>query len=198
MKKMNRLISIAFAYLLLMFAFLAACKDPQPVEVVDEVETKAGFTKFISDIEPDMDAEEAEQRISSRLEIINMSIEEDTAKNELPQSDIDLLATLVRAEAGNQPLDGKKAVVDVVLNRVDSDRFPNTIQGVIYQEGQFNCIDDGNFSKALSTKDDTDYEAVRLELEERTDTEIIFFQTKSYSSYGTPAYVIGDHYFAKQ
>lgn len=195
---MNKLISVLFAYLLLLFAFWAACKDPEPIEVADEIEMNAGFTKFISDIEPDIDNTEAEERFSSRLEIINMEYEEDTAEIELPQSDIDLLATIVRAEAGNQPLDGKKAVVDVVLNRVDSNQFPNTIRSVIYQEGQFNCINDGNFAKAIYTKDDTDYEAVRLELEERTDTEIVFFQTNSYSSYGTPAYVIGDHYFAKQ
>ena len=202
---MNRLVSILMAYLLLMFVFYAVCQEPEEVEVAENYEMNAGISKFISDIEIENEDENA-KRTSSKLEIINNTVkecnaeivEEDTAKSVLSQSDIDLLATIVRAEAGNQSLAGKKAVVDVVLNRVDSEQFPNTIQSVIYQEGQFNCINDGNFAKALYTKDETDYEAVRLELEERTDTEIVFFQTSSYSSYGTPAYVIGDHYFAKQ
>ena len=48
-----------------------------------------------------------------------------------------LLACLVTCEAGNQPYEGKLAVANVVLNRVASSRFPNSISGVIYQSGQF-------------------------------------------------------------
>lgn len=48
-----------------------------------------------------------------------------------------LLACLVTCEAGNQSYEGKLAVANVVLNRVASSRFPNTISGVIYQSGQF-------------------------------------------------------------
>lgn len=196
---MNRIISILLAYLLLMFAFYAAAQEPEKIEVTEEVETKVGFYKFISDIEPSFSDNEDEKRTMSKLEIINKENEQSTTEDvEISQSDMDLLATIVRAEAGNQSLEGKRAVADVVLNRVDSEQFPNTIHGVVYQEGQFNCVKDGNFARALQTRDETDYEAVRLELEERTDTEIIFFQTSNYSSYGTPAYIIGDHYFAKQ
>ena len=50
---------------------------------------------------------------------------------------LEMLAKCVQAEAGNQGLLGKRLVVDVILNRVDSDRFPNTIEGVITQSGQF-------------------------------------------------------------
>jgi N-acetylmuramoyl-L-alanine amidase len=54
--------------------------------------------------------------------------------------DFQLLARLVTAEAGDEPLEGQVAVAAVVLNRVNDSGFPNTIQGVIYQEGQFKCL----------------------------------------------------------
>ena len=43
------------------------------------------------------------------------------------------LTCIIQAEAGNQPYAGKVAVANVVLNRVESERFPNTIKSVIYQ-----------------------------------------------------------------
>ncbi|TXC91504.1 LysM peptidoglycan-binding domain-containing protein [Metabacillus litoralis] len=58
----------------------------------------------------------------------------------IPQSitsnEMDLLARLVHAEAKGEPYAGKVAVATVVLNRVDSSLFPNTINGVIYQKDQ--------------------------------------------------------------
>ncbi|PKM83630.1 MAG: spore cortex-lytic enzyme [Firmicutes bacterium HGW-Firmicutes-13] len=48
-------------------------------------------------------------------------------------SDIDLLARLVRAEAGGEPYIGQVAVAATVLNRVKSSKYPNTIPGVVYQ-----------------------------------------------------------------
>ena len=52
-------------------------------------------------------------------------------------SDLDLLAAIIYHEAGNQPTEGKIAVGAVVLNRVYSGSFPNTISEVLYQPGQF-------------------------------------------------------------
>lgn len=54
-----------------------------------------------------------------------------------------LLAQLVEAEAGNQSFEGRVAVANVVLNRVASGKFPNSIEAVIYQSGQFSPITDG-------------------------------------------------------
>lgn len=48
------------------------------------------------------------------------------------QDDYMLLARLIRAESGNQPLEGKIAVGNVIMNRVNNPSFPNTISGVIY------------------------------------------------------------------
>lgn len=62
---------------------------------------------------------------------------------------VDLLARLINGEARGESYLGQVAVGAVVLNRVESSEFPNTISGVIYQKGQFSCITDGNFNKAI-------------------------------------------------
>ena len=53
------------------------------------------------------------------------------------QDDLFWLSRVVYAESGNQSLDGKIAVANVVLNRVKSPIFPNTIEGVLAQKNQF-------------------------------------------------------------
>ena len=62
------------------------------------------------------------------------------------ESEINLLARLVHAEARGEPYLGKVAVAAVVLNRVRSASFPNTISGVIYQAGAFDCVADGQIN----------------------------------------------------
>lgn len=57
-----------------------------------------------------------------------------------------LLARLVHGEARGEPYKGKVAVAAVVLNRVRSASFPNTIAGVIYQSGAFDAVSDGQIN----------------------------------------------------
>lgn len=61
---------------------------------------------------------------------------------------LDLLSRVISAEAGNQPLNGKIAVGNVILNRVADSRFPNTIYDVIYQRNQFSVVNEGRFYNA--------------------------------------------------
>ena len=61
-------------------------------------------------------------------------------------SNVNLLARLVYGEARGEPYTGQVAVAAVVLNRVSSSSFPNTIAGVIYQKGAFNVVDDGQIN----------------------------------------------------
>lgn len=57
-----------------------------------------------------------------------------------------LLAKLVYAEARGEPYKGQVAVAAVVLNRVKSASFPNTISGVIYQRNAFTCVNNGSIN----------------------------------------------------
>lgn len=61
------------------------------------------------------------------------------------ESELSLLARLVSGEARGEPYIGQVAVAAVVLNRVHSDDFPDTISGVIFQPGAFDAVWDGQF-----------------------------------------------------
>ncbi len=61
-------------------------------------------------------------------------------------SDVELLARLIYGEARGEPYVGMVAVGAVVLNRVRSSQFPNTIAGVIYQAGAFDAVSDGQIN----------------------------------------------------
>ena len=61
-------------------------------------------------------------------------------------SNVNLLARLIYGEARGEPYSGQVAVGAVVLNRVKSSSFPNSISGVIYQSGAFNVVSDGQIN----------------------------------------------------
>lgn len=61
-------------------------------------------------------------------------------------SDLNLLARVVYAEARGEPYSGQVAVAAVVLNRVKSSSFPNTISGVVYERGAFDAVTDGQIN----------------------------------------------------
>lgn len=107
---------------------------------------------------------------------------------------IKLLAQLIHAEAGNQDLKGKRLVGEVILNRMRSGRFPNSMEGVIYQEGSFGVIKDGAFEKAKSQITEEDLEAARLAWEDPLDQNILYFNTEKMDC-AKRWYLHGDHYF---
>ncbi len=61
-------------------------------------------------------------------------------------SDLNLLSRLVYGEARGEQYKGQVAVAAVVLNRVKSSSFPNTVAGVIYQAGAFDVVSDGQIN----------------------------------------------------
>ena len=61
-------------------------------------------------------------------------------------SNLNLLSRLVYSEARGEPYTGQVAVAAVVLNRVKSSSFPNTVSGVIYQNGAFDAVSDGQIN----------------------------------------------------
>ena len=66
-------------------------------------------------------------------------------------SNLNLLSRLVYAEARGESYTGQVAVAAVVLNRVESSSFPNTIAGVIYQKGAFDVVSDGQINMTPNT-----------------------------------------------
>ncbi len=67
-------------------------------------------------------------------------------------SDVQLLARAINGEARGEPYEGQVAVGAVILNRVSSSSFPNTIAGVIYQPGAFTAVADGQINVPIDSK----------------------------------------------
>ncbi len=73
-------------------------------------------------------------------------------------SDYELLARIISAEARGESYLGQVAVGAVVLNRVEHPSFPDTVSGVVYQNGAFSCLYDGQFYESIT---DSAYSAAR-------------------------------------
>ncbi len=112
----------------------------------------------------------------------------------LPYEDISLIALVTMAEAEGECEYGKRLVIDTILNRVDSEHFPDSVYDVIYQRNQFSSIWNGRIDRC-EVKEDI-CELVREELRSRTNTDVIFFTAGEYSKYGVPMFQIGNHYFS--
>lgn len=115
---------------------------------------------------------------------------------EASSDEIKLLAALIFCEAGNQSYRGKLAVANVVINRVLDDRFPNTIEEVIYQKYQFSPVGNGALAKALKSDIPSKCKkAAKAAIAGENNVEgYYFFTAKKYSNANLK---IGDHYFRK-
>ncbi|XQD02683.1 cell wall hydrolase (plasmid) [Bacillus subtilis] len=83
---------------------------------------------------------------------VNTKVKVKVDSNVNTSSEVDLLARLVRAEAESEPYSGKVAVAEVVLNRVESSQFPNSIHDVIYQSGQFSPVSNGSINRPADSE----------------------------------------------
>ncbi|WP_242952038.1 MULTISPECIES: spore cortex-lytic enzyme [Carboxydocella] len=116
------------------------------------------------------------------------------------RNDLTLLARLVQAEAGGEPYEGQVAVAAVVLNRVASPLFPNTIADVIFQPLAFESVSNGLINRPPSA---TALQAARDALNGYDPTQgALFFwnPSKPVSSWIWSRPIIrriGDHVFAR-
>lgn len=113
-----------------------------------------------------------------------------------------MLAKIAMAEAESEDTEGKALVMLVVLNRVWSDEFPDTIAGVIFQDGQFSPISNGRYDEV---KPDADcYRALQLIQIDGWDESrgATYFESKSESNWHSEHLTFlsqhGKHYFYKE
>lgn len=120
---------------------------------------------------------------------------EEQITEEIRLGEMELIAQLVQAEAGNQSLEGKRLVVDVVLNRVADPRFPDTVEEVIFQPGQFSVVNNGAFDKAAWNMTEEDFAAVAIEYEMHTNEEVLYFNNCSNVYGDGEPFKVGGHWF---
>lgn len=134
-----------------------------------------------------------EERRLSRLAA--QSAWRDISEISFADGDRYLLANLIYCEAGNQPYEGQVAVGAVVMNRVMSSVFPDTVVGVIYQNKQFSPVASGRLALALAENHATQacYSAADAAMSGTTTVgNCLFFRTPIEGLSGTQ---IGGHIF---
>lgn len=112
----------------------------------------------------------------------------------LNQEEIELIALVTMAEAEGECEEGKRLVIDTILNRVDSEHFPDTVYQVIYQPNQFSSMWSGRVDRCWIREDIC--QLVREELKIRLNSDVIFFNAGRYSEYGKPLFQVENHYFS--
>lgn len=136
--------------------------------------------------------EEERSYIPAAVEVEELSDNSEEAG--LSKEDIDLIALVTMAEAEGESEYGKRLVIDTILNRVDSEHYPDTVFEVIYQPSQFSSTWNGRIDRCYVMDDMC--QLVREELQERRNYEVIFFTAGEYGKYGTPMFQEGNHYFS--
>lgn len=161
--------------------------EPQEVSVLDVESVDAGETLYIE-----------ETRFSGTEIFLQELNQGEPSSGYLVTPEMAMLAQLVQAEAGNQDLTGKRLVADVVLNRVDDERFPDTVEEVIFQKNpvQFGVTVDGAFERVRGGISEECFEAVRIEWERksRLNKDVPYFNTEHEN--GKNPFRHGGHWFS--
>lgn len=111
--------------------------------------------------------------------------------------DFVFISSVVEAESNRSTdgdLSGRILIAETILNRVNDDRFPNTITEVLTQRGQFSTVRNGHsVTERTDYSDMAVYEAVQ-EIEAGEAPNVLFFNCRGYN-YGTPYDYVGGNYF---
>lgn len=106
----------------------------------------------------------------------------------ITKDDIYLIGQVATAEAGNQCILGQRYVIDTILNRVDSDKFPDTVYKVVNAPNQY--------TKARPEPSEEMLKIVQEEVDNRINTKVVFFQRAGYFDRTKPVTKIQAHYFS--
>lgn len=145
--------------------------DEEAIESFDE-----SVEAMQSELASELAAQEVEARIARELE---------EKRIKLSETDKNVLLRIVEAEATGEDIKGKMLVANVVLNRVNNDEFPNSVEQVVFQQRngkyQFSPIKDGRYYKVSIT--DLTREAVERVLNGEDESKgALYFMCRRYSS----------------
>lgn len=196
MIKHNRTVMVAFLLLANIITVTgitvqaASLQNSVNIEVVKMLDTVNESEAGEINVTFDMPASEIVPQIQDKI----LEIESEKAKEAERKAlyDQELLASIIFCEAGNQSYEGQVAVGAVVMNRINSDRFPDTMEDVIYQSGQFVPAMTGWLDTVRSTSGYTDstMQAAKDAIAGSNPIgDCLFFDQGGYG------YQIGAHYF---
>ena len=133
----------------------------------------------------------------ARIQKAAMSrIEASKRKTSLTEEEIQLLQKVVSAESRGESSETQYTVACVVLNRIESDIFPDTLAEVIVQSGQFACVENGAVYSAPITESVA--EAVNKALDNNTvDENVLWFRSGHYHGFHNRAFRLDRMYFSQ-
>ena len=136
----------------------------EEVSAEDNTENDIGISNNEEEDEEDISEEETESGNADSDNEVETEEETNTATTQRSRDwgseDSEVLLRIAMAEAESEGVIGKALVMMVVINRAWSESFPNTIEGVVMQSGQFTSVSDGRYYS--KTPDDECYEALEL------------------------------------
>lgn len=162
----------------------------EPELTMEESTTDIVATKYIDDYPfEEVDVVIDEQPVEEPI------VEEITQNYILTEEEIELIALITMAEVEGESELAKRLVIDTILNRVDHEYFPDTVEGVIYAPSQFSCVWNGRVDRCYVMEEICTL--VREELLCRTNSEVLYFRADYYFDWGTPVISEGRCYFSK-
>ena len=125
------------------------------------------------------------ETILSKKRVVEYEVLQKRPVYELSDADYDTLLRIVEAEAGGEDENGKLLVANVVLNRVDSPLFPDTVREVVYQQDygvyQFSPVSDGRIDR-VTVSDETRRAVERAVYGEDISQGALYFAARSAAS----------------
>jgi spore germination cell wall hydrolase CwlJ-like protein len=165
-----------------------------PISVVKEVQVEKEPEIEMVETKVDLYLSNNTTQVEKEPEIERVEEEpvvEPLYRREVTDEEYKLLLRVCMSETGGkygEPIEGKVAVVETILNRVDMGY--GTITEVINEPYQYSTANNGE-------PDETVIEAVELALTgDAYPDDMLYFRTKHYHNFGTPYKKIGDHYFS--
>lgn len=123
-------------------------------------------------------------RTSSGQRVVDCSELQRESKYQLEQADLEVLLRIVEAEAGCEDEDGKLLVANVILNRLDSDHFPDSITEIVFQRengvSQFSPTADGSYNK-VQISEETVNAVGRALAGENISQGALYFAARKYA-----------------
>ena len=162
-KRLKSMFVLYSACAVMATGFTSQAASEQP-EVTTITETKGENTNIVASAQEMTDAsqqviadniakkEEEERLAREKAEQEAKEKAEREAREAYVRANQELLASIIYCEAGNQPYEGQVAVGAVIMNRVKSGSYPNSIEEVIYQSGQFGPAATGWLNRVRSSK----------------------------------------------
>ena len=155
---------------------------------VNRIASTAAFQlRFMEDFE---EVEETSlacmvKRAASDQRVVDCDVLEREMLYELSEEDYEVLLRIVEAEAGCEDVNGRMLVAGVILNRVTSDKFPDTVKQVVFQQengvAQFSPIKDGRYYN-VCVSDETIEAVTRVLYGEDLSEGALYFASRKYAN----------------